>query len=80
MIDINNFREDVVDLLAEEVGILANLIFDEILEELPTSGLDISGDWLGKFLRLLNQKLPEDMNNKIIIIRKIIELFNQQLH
>lgn len=76
MKDLNNFRQPVVDLLAEEVGILADLIFDEVLEEMPVAEADMSSEWLSKFIRLLNQKLPEDMNDRIVIIRKIIELFN----
>lgn len=77
MMDISNFRQQVVDLLAEEVGFLAELIFDEVLEELSITESDISRDWLGRFIRLLNQKLPEDMDNRVTIIRKISELFNQ---
>lgn len=66
-------RAQIVDLISEEVGMLGELIFDEVL-----AGLDIDIDeatlsrhLAGKFVRLLDEKLPGDMANRQQVIRDV---------
>ena len=67
----NSLRLQIIDLLAEETGILAEVIFDEVLEDLGITDSDLSGFWAGKFIRVLDTRLPDDISDRHLIIRRI---------
>lgn len=68
-------RLQIIDLLAEETGILAEVIFDEVLEDIGIADSQLSGYWAGKFIRVLDKKLPHDISDRHLIIRKVGALF-----
>ncbi len=67
-------QSNVVDLISEELGILADLIFTEIIEEIGIRESDLSRYHAGKFVRILDAKLPEDMGNRQQVIRDVGQL------
>lgn len=67
----NSLRFQIINLLAEEVGILAEIIFDEVLEEMGIVDAELSRVWAGKFIRVLDKKLPEDISQRQHIMREI---------
>ncbi len=64
----------VIDILSDEVGILAEVIFDEVLTDLGVSESGLSPHLAGKFVRVLAQKLPADLSNRQLIIRSVGQL------
>lgn len=69
-----NIGEQIVDLISEEIGILAQVVFDETLKETGINESDLSRRLAGKFVRVLDEKLPRDMTNKQKVIREVGKL------
>lgn len=69
-----NLGEQIVDLISEEIGILAQVVFDETLKEIGINETDLSGRLAGKFVRVLDEKLPREMANKQQVIREVGKL------
>lgn len=67
-------RSQIIDLISEELGILAEVVFDEVLEELGINGAELSRYHAGKFIRVLDKKLPADTNNRKKLVRDIGQL------
>lgn len=64
---INGWREFVTRALAERVGVLADIVVAEALEE---SGLDERNMRLGffnRFLAALHNRLPEELDRRTVI-------------
>lgn len=70
----HELRAEITSVLAEEVGILADVIFDEILDALGIDETRLSRVWAGKFVRLLDEKLPQDINQRQAMIRSIADM------
>lgn len=61
-----DWRSAVHEVLAEEVGILADMIIDETLEELGINDTQLTRRLAGKFLKLLLTKIPEDVDRPTV--------------
>ena len=68
------WREKIEGLLTEELGMLASVILDEILEELKIKESQVSGHYGSKFIKLLEKKTANDIQNPKLIrqVYKII--------
>ena len=69
--------EQIIDLISEEIGILAQVVFDETLKEIGIKEAGLSRHIAGKFVRVLDEKLPGDMSNKQHVIREVGKLLIQ---
>ncbi len=69
-----NLGKQINDLIAEEIGILSQIVFDETLKEIGIKETELSRHKAGKFVRVLEGKLPEDMSNKQRVIQEIGKL------
>jgi hypothetical protein len=64
---IVGWRDVVVDVLAEKVGVLSDIIVDEALEEMGLIEDDMRVGLLGQFIKKLYYKLPEDVDRRKLI-------------
>ncbi len=64
-------RAQIIDIISEEIGILAEVVFDEVLEDLGIPDSNLSPHLAGKFIRLLNGKLPDNMSNRQHVIHEV---------
>jgi len=71
MSDSQSIRVKFVDALADELGVLADIIFDEVLQEMKIRESDLTSFHAGKFVRILDQKIPGDLENRQLLIRNI---------
>ncbi|MCJ8312020.1 MAG: hypothetical protein HRU38_07515 [Saccharospirillaceae bacterium] len=62
-----NWRNKVEEILADELGMLAPMVVDEILSELKTTDLKMSGRLGSKFIKLLEKKTKSDIDNPKLI-------------
>lgn len=67
----NDMRKAIIQLLDEEVGLLAEVIVDEIIEMLGINDEQLSRIWAGRFIRLLDQRLPRDIDRRQQLIRSV---------
>ena len=66
-----DMKKAIIQLLDEEVGILAEVIVDEIIEMLGIDDEQLSRIWAGRFIRLLDQRLPRDIDRRQQLIRSV---------
>ncbi len=64
-------RTRITDLLAEEIGPLADVIIDEILDELEIEEIEISRYFATKFISGLEKKLPRDLSSRQHIMHDV---------
>lgn len=69
-----NLKDRIITILEDDVGILADVIVDEILQSLRIDETQLSRFWAGKFVRLLDEKLPRDIEHRKLIIRTVADL------
>lgn len=69
-----SLRTQIIEILSAEVGILAEVIFDEVLAELGIHESRLSPHMAGIFVRVLNKKLPGDLTNRQLVIRDVGQL------
>jgi len=67
------WRSEIEELLAEELGMLASMIIDEILSELRITESKMSGRYGSKFIKILEKKTMRDMENPQLI-RQVYKL------
>lgn len=70
----NDLGEQIIDLVSQEIGILAYVVFEETLNELGIKKTELTPHIAGKFIRVLDRTLPEDMVNKQQVIREVGKL------
>jgi|GEM_PF-2720518 len=73
----NGLRNQITRILDEEVGILAEVIVDEIIDALGIDDEQLSRVWAGKFIRLLDQRLPADIEHRQLLIRHVGDVMIQ---
>ncbi|MDH3672669.1 MAG: hypothetical protein OES46_16180 [Gammaproteobacteria bacterium] len=64
---IVGWRHVVVDVLAEKVGVLGDMIVDETLGEMSLVEDDMRLGLLSEFIKKLYYKLPEDVDRRKLI-------------
>ncbi len=64
-------REKITDLISEEVGPLADVIIDEILDDLDIEEVELSRYFATKFISGLEKKLPKDLTNRQHIMHDV---------
>ena len=69
-----HLRSEITAILSEDIGILADVIFDEILETLGIDEVKLSRVWAGKFVRMLDKKLPKELPHRQLMIRSIADV------
>ncbi len=65
---------NITRILDEEVGLLAGVIVDEIIDALGIDDSQLSRVWAGRFVRLLDQRLPTDIDGRQFLIRRVGDL------
>ncbi len=75
-------RAQIIDIISEEIGVLAEVVFDEVIEDLGIQDSNLSPHLAGKFFRLLNAKLPDDMGDREHVIHEVGRLLieNRRSH
>ena len=66
-----NLRQRVIELLSEELGILAEVVFDEVMQELGAEDRDLNRHLAGKFVRVLDNKLAAESSNRQALVREV---------
>ncbi len=74
MISGTDLKIKVTDLLAEEIGLLSDVVVDEILAALGIEEQNLSSFWAGKFVQQLDQRLPEDINQRQALLRNVADV------
>ena len=69
-----NLRQRVIELLSEELGILAEVVVDEVMEELGAGDRDLNRHLAGKFVRVLDRRLSGDIGNRQVLVREVGQL------
>ncbi len=64
-------REKITDLISEEVGPLAEIMIDEILDDLDIEEVELSRYFATKFISGLEKKLPKDLTNRQHIMHDV---------
>jgi hypothetical protein len=64
---IVGWRQVVVNVLAEKVGVLSDIIVEEVLEEMRLTENDMRIGLLGEFMKKLYSRLPEDIDRRKLI-------------
>lgn len=64
---IVGWRQVVVNVLAERVGVLSDMIVDEVLEEMRLTESDMRVGLFGDFMKKLYSRLPEDIDRRKLI-------------
>jgi hypothetical protein len=77
MVSDQDLQTQIVDVIAEELGILATVIFSEILEELGIEAAELTRFHAGRFVRVLDARLPPDLANRQQIVREVGQLLIQ---
>lgn len=66
-----NLRQRVIELLSEELGILAEVVVDEVMEELGAEDKDLTRHLAGKFVRVLDKRLSLESDNRQALVREV---------
>lgn len=66
-----NLRQRVIELLSEELGILAEVVVDEVMQELGAADRDLTRHLAGKFVRVLDKKLTAESSNRQALVREV---------
>jgi hypothetical protein len=74
MLSSNDLKMNITRILDEEVGLLAGVIVDEIIDALGIDDSQLSRVWAGRFVRLLDQRLPTDIDGRQFLIRRVGDL------
>ena len=69
-----HLRSEITTILSEDIGILAEVVFDETLETLGLDEERLSRFWAGKFIRELDKNLPQDIEHRQPIIRRVADV------
>ena len=69
-----NLRHRVIELLSEELGILAEVVVDEVMEELGAVDQNLNRHLAGKFVRILDKTLSADIGNRRELVREVGQL------
>lgn len=69
-----NLRQRVIELLSEELGILAEVVVDEVMEELGAGDRELNRHLAGKFVRVLDKKLSTESTDKQALVREVGKL------
>jgi Mor family transcriptional regulator len=69
-----NLRQRVIELLSEELGILAEVVVDEVMEELGAEDKDLTRHLAGRFVRVLDKRLSIEKSNKQALVREVGKL------
>ena len=69
-----HLRQRVIELLSEELGILAEVVVDEVMEELGAEDKDLSRHLAGRFVRVLDQRLSTESSNRQVLVREVGKL------
>ena len=69
-----HLRSEITTILSEDIGILAEVVFDETLETLGLDETRLSRFWAGKFIRELDKNLPQDIEHRQPIIRRVADV------
>jgi superfamily I DNA and RNA helicase len=64
---IVGWRQVVVNVLAEKVGVLSDIIVDEVLEEMHLTENDMRIGLFSEFMKKLYSRLPEDVDRRKLI-------------
>lgn len=64
---IVGWRQVVVNVLAEKVGVLSDIIVEEVLEEMRIAEDDMRIRLFGDFMKKLYSRLPEDIDRRKLI-------------
>jgi ATP/maltotriose-dependent transcriptional regulator MalT len=64
---IVGWRQVVVNVLAEKVGVLSDFIVDEVLEEMHLKENDMRIGLFSEFMKKLYSRLPEDVDRRKLI-------------
>lgn len=69
-----SLKARIVEILEDDVGILAEVIVEEILTTLKIEESELSSFWAGRFIRLLDARLPPDISHRKQILRDVADL------
>ena len=66
-----DLRQRVIELLSEELGILAEVVVDEVMDELGAAERDLTRHLAGKFVRVLDKRLARESDNRQALVREV---------
>ena len=64
----------MIELLSEELGILAEVVVDEVMEELSAEDKDLTRHLAGRFVRVLDKRLSIESNIRQALVREVGKL------
>ena len=71
MMNDRDLRQRVIERLSEELGILAVVIVDEVMDDLGVGDRDLSRHLAGRFVRVLDKRLARETDNRQALVREV---------